>query len=414
MITISSLPFAAFILAGTTSGAPAPTPGAAAPAAAPAAATKAGAEQAVTPPISVTVTNPLAAPRARETIALGLASLAKTAPGFALKTALVVDATGKPVLSQLVDLDGDESPDEIVFQTDLGAKETKTFKVTVGKRGPAARADYKAYGRFVRERHDDFAWENDLVAHRVYGPDLETCKQEPLTSSGVDTWVKRVPKLIVNDWYMTDDYHQDHGEGADFYGVGKTRGCGGLGIWANGKLNVSKNFTHSRVLAQGPIRLVFELTYAPWEAGSMRVAETRRVVLDAGTHFNRIESAFTGAAGALFVGLGISKHKDSAVKVDGKRGWMRTWEPLDDGKSGNLGCAIVLPPDAKSQEQHLDGDYLLVTATPASGLLTYYAGSGWDRGGSVADATAWAKQVQSLADRLAAPVKVTLAVAKAK
>ena len=37
-------------------------------------------------------------------------------------------------------------------------------------------------------------------------------------------------KLVVNDWYMTDDYHQDHGEGADLYGVGKSRGCGGLGI----------------------------------------------------------------------------------------------------------------------------------------------------------------------------------------
>ena len=402
MITISSLHLAALILAGTVPGAPSPTPPAAVPTPA---------------PISVTVTNPLAAPRSRETIALALAALAKVAPGFELKTALVVDAAGKPVLSQLVDMDGDETPDEIVFQTDLGAKETKTFKITVGKREPASREDYKAYGRFVRERHDDFAWENDLVAHRVYGPDLETCKKEPLTSSGVDTWVKRVPKLIVNDWYMTDDYHQDHGEGADFYGDGKSRGCGGLGIWEKGKLNVSKNFTQSRVLAQGPIRLVFELTYAPWEAGSMRVGETRRVILDAGTHFNRIESTFTGASAALSVGLGISKHKDSTVKADTTRGFMRTWEPLEDGKAGkagNLGCAIVLPPGAKTQEQHLDSDYLLVATAPASGHLTYYAGSGWDRSGSIRDAAAWAKEVQSLSDRLASPVKVSLAVAKAR
>ena len=33
------------------------------------------------------------------------------------------------------------------------------------------------YGRFVRERHDDFTWENDLVAHRMYGTDLETWRR---------------------------------------------------------------------------------------------------------------------------------------------------------------------------------------------------------------------------------------------
>ena len=407
MITINALHLAAFLLAGTAPGAASPTP-ATAPAA-PAAAQKAAPDA-----ITVTVANPMAAPRSRETISLDSAALVKVAPGFELKTALVVDATGKPVLSQLVDMDGDESPDEIVFQTDLGAKETKTFQLKVGKREPAALADYKVYGRFVRERHDDFAWENDLVAHRVYGPDLETCKKEPLTSSGVDIWVKRVPRLVVNDWYMTDDYHQDHGEGADFYGVGKSRGCGGLGIWANGKLAVSKNFTNSRVLANGPIRLVFELSYAPWTAGSVTVGETKRVILDAGSHFNRFESTFTGAKGGLAVGLGISKHPGSTVKVDAKRGLMRTWEPLEDGKSGNLGCAIVLPPGLTAREQHIDSDYLLVASAPASGRLTYYAGSGWDRAGSIKDATAWAKEVQGLSNRLAAPVKVTLAVAKAK
>ena len=98
------------------------------------------------------------------------------------------------------------------------------------------------YGRFVRERFDDFVWENDLVAHRMYGPALETAAKEPLVSSGIDTWVKRAHRLVVNDWFMTGDYHRDQGEGADFYGVGKSRGCGGLGLWAGGKLNVSKNF----------------------------------------------------------------------------------------------------------------------------------------------------------------------------
>ncbi len=113
-------------------------------------------------------------------------------------------------------------------------------------------ADYRVYGRFVRERHDDFAWENDRVAFRIYGQALETFEKEPLTSSTVDAWSKRTRRLVLNDWYLVDDYHRDHGEGGDFYSAGRTRGCGGSGLMVDGALAVSKNFRSSRVLASGP------------------------------------------------------------------------------------------------------------------------------------------------------------------
>jgi hypothetical protein len=307
----------------------------------------------------------------------------------------------------LVDSDGDETPDQIVFQTDLGPSESKALKLRVGERASAVEADYKAYGRFVRERHDDFAWENDLIAHRMYGPDLETCKKEPLTSSGVDVWVKRVPKLVVNEWYMTDNYHQDHGEGADFYGVGKSRGCGGLGIWSGGKLQVSKNFTGTRVLANGPIRLVFELTYAAW--GTARVAETKRVTLDAGSHFNKFESTFKGGKGSLSFAIGIAKHPGGVVEIDDKAPWMRVWEPLNEGKSGNLGTAIVLPMGAKVEAQQTDLDFLLVTPAPKSGPLTYYVGTSWDRTSAAGGAANWTKEAQLLSSRITNPVQIKLA-----
>ena len=206
-----------FALAGLLAPASASAaPASQSPAAATPAAQAAAAIADRTDVVVVTLTNPLAVKRPAETIALASADLVKLVPGLDLKKLQVVDAKGKLVLSQLVDSDGDETPDQIVFQTDLGPSESKALKLRVGERASAVEADYKAYGRFVRERHDDFAWENDLIAHRMYGPDLETCKKEPLTSSGVDVWVKRVPKLVVNEWYMTDNYHQDHGEGADF------------------------------------------------------------------------------------------------------------------------------------------------------------------------------------------------------
>jgi len=167
------------------------------------------------------------------------------------------------------------------------------------------------------------------------------------------------------------------------------------------------------VLANGPIRLVFELTYAPWEVGAnSSVAETKRVVLDAGSQFNRYESTFTGQKGAMAVGIGIAKHPGSTVKMDARGGAMRVWEPLDGGKSGNLGTAIVTPAGAKLEEHHGDLEYLVVTGAPASGRLVYYAGSAWDRGGRIHDEAAWAAEVQGLSARLAAPVKITVSVDK--
>ena len=172
---------------------------------------------------------------------------------------------------------------------------------------------------------------------------------------------------------------------------------------------MSKNFTSSRVLANGPIRLVFELTYAAWGPGGAQVTETKRVTLDAGARFNRFESNFKGSKGAMSVALGIAKHPGSVVEVEGKAGIMRVWEPLNSGASGNLGCSIVLGPGSQTETQQTDADYLLVTSAPKSGPLIYYVGTVWDRASRIADAAGWKQEAQLFASRLAKPVQVSLA-----
>src|SRR5689334_10904290 len=73
--------------------------------------------------VTITAANPSAFARTRETIALSGSELSKLAPGFELKKALVIDSGGRPVLSQLVDMTGDDEPDELVFQADFGPGE---------------------------------------------------------------------------------------------------------------------------------------------------------------------------------------------------------------------------------------------------------------------------------------------------
>ena len=125
------------------------------------------------------------------------------------------------------------------------------------------------------ERKDDFAWENQLVTYRIYGPALQATGE---ITSGIDVWSKRIPHFIIDDFYKRDaegsrthdpalSYHKDNGIGVDSYDVGPTQGCGGTAIYANGRLYPSKNYAHVRILAQGPIRFAFEATYEPWNAG---------------------------------------------------------------------------------------------------------------------------------------------------
>ena len=375
----------------------------------------ASAAQAAPAAVSVKVHNPLATARGPETVTVTIAELRKHAPALEAAKLVVLDDKRQPVLSQLVDADGDDTPDELVFQATLGAKQDKLFTVEAGARQPAPRDAYKAYGRFVRERHDDFAWENDRVAHRMYGPDLEIWKKEPLTSSGIDVWVKKTNRLVVNDWYMTDDYHHDNGEGADFYSVKTSRGCGGVAILTGDKPSVSRNFVTSRVLANGPIRLVFELGYAPFDAGGpgVKVTETKRITLDAGTNFNRIASTFKvegGAAPKLDVGVGIGKHPNADLKTD--KAWMRTWEAVKDDNS-SLGCAVVLPPGAAGTIKSTDLDTLVVAKASPNAAFVYYMGTEWSkRPGGAADAAAWTKTVQDEARDVAAPVKVVVSAKK--
>jgi rhamnogalacturonyl hydrolase YesR len=361
--------------------------------------------------VALVVENSLSEARGTETIAVKLSELLRIVPTLEAAKLVVLDSAGRAVLSQLVDTNGDEAPDELAFQVTLDANEAKTFRIQPGERKAFRVDDYKVYGRFVRERHDDFAFESDRVAHRMYGPDLETWKKEPLTSSGIDVWAKRTKRLVINDWYLTDDYHRDNGDGADLYSVNKARGCGGLGIWDGGKLWVSRNFVKSKVLANGPLRLIFELEYAPYEAGAggAKVSETKRITVDAGRNFNRFESHFKleGGARPKTVGIGIAKHAGGKAALDKPLGLLHSWEPFK-ADNGNLGCGVIAAPETVDGVQDSELDVLLLANVPPTGPEAYYVGFGWDKSGDFADEAAWLKYAQGFARALRSPLRVSL------
>lgn len=361
-------------------------------------------------PLTVKVANRLPLARARQTIELSARDLTPLGAKD-LRTIHVQDAAGKEILCQAVDTDYDEyrNPDQVIFQADLGPGETKIFKVSAGRKQEYTGQDFKAYGRFVRERFDDFAWENDRIAHRMYGKALETWKGEPLTSSAVDIWSKRVSALVIDRWYMTDNYHADTGEGCDDYSAGASRGCGGTGLWAANQLWVSRNFVDSRVLANGPIRVMFELVYEPFDVNGIKVSETKRITLDAGRQLDRFQSFYHGAGARepLVPAIGFKKVPGAQKEFNPERGWLVIWEPMAN-RMGMQGLAAVVERGAAGSLTEDKLNTLWPVDAGPDNAITYWAGFAWDKAGYITTAEAWKTYVDRVAQEQRSPLGISV------
>src|SRR5699024_9190524 len=120
----------------------------------------------------------------------------------------------------------------------------------------------KTYCRYVPERKDDFAWENDRIAFRAYGKALEGTNED---AHGFDVWVKRTDQPVLNRRYKGNDYHNDHGDGLDYYHVGLTLGAGNIAPYTNDSIRYPGNYRKWKVLDNGPIRSTFQLFYDSWK-----------------------------------------------------------------------------------------------------------------------------------------------------
>ncbi|MGN6552542.1 MAG: DUF4861 family protein [Verrucomicrobiota bacterium] len=361
--------------------------------------------------LTVKAVNKLPIARASETLELSRTSLEPI--GVELDRIHVKDASGKELMVQAVDTDYDalHNPDILIFQSDFAPGETKTFTVTAGSKHRYSKDQYKAFGRFVRERFDDYAWENDRIAHRTYGKALETWEGEPLASSTIDIWSKRTPRMVINDWYLTDNYHADAGEGADYYSAGLSRGDGGSGLWALDQLWASRNFVESRQLANGPIRVMFELVYEPFNVNGTSVSEVKRVSLDAGhqlDHYVSTYKPFTLKPSPLTVAIGLKKVVGEQKQLNPEHGWLAKWEKVEKN-AGNQGLAIIVNPKNFDKQVEDRLNLLLLTKVPANNTLEYWAGFCWDKAGQITTAEAWSKYVDEFAQAAASPIQVTVA-----
>ena len=379
--------------------------------------------------LTITATHDLAIARPSETITVPWAEVNRALPNALLQKLAVKDAAGHLLPYQVTNIAPQaKDPEkkgvaygELIFQYDFAAGE-KSATFTVEKTEAVAPVfPTKVFARSVPERLDDFAWENDRIGHRTYGPALAAPTEpgvgkEVLVTSGLDIWCKRVSYPIVDRWYNKghDHYHTDEGEGMDMYNVGPSRGCGGIGVWDGTRLHVSGNYKSWRVLANGPVRAVFELTYDTWAANGVFVSETKRFTIDAGHNLDRIESTFaaSGKTSELTIGIGLNKNPVDkgqeariALAQTATDGAITQW--IAQKTNGELGTAVILPDAAFAGFAEDDRNQLILAKVTPGKALTYYAGAGWSRAGEFTTQQAWLDYVAACAARVRAPVQVS-------
>jgi hypothetical protein len=384
-----------------------------------------GASAATATGATVTVTHQLDGARTAEIIAIPFVQIAAVMPEARMYHLVVRDAKGNVLHSQITNYEHDHrgtSYDDLVFAYDFAAGEkraTFTLENVASATPPEAPC---AYARFVPERLDDMAWENDRIGHRMYGTALNTpaALGERLRGSGIDVWAKRVTYLIVDRWYVKghDQFHKDgEGEGLDLYSIGGNRGAGGTGAWDGSKLWTSDNFSNAQLLANGPRRAAFKLTYAPWDAGALgKLTETKQFTVDCGRNFDAVESLFQFAGAETVVAIGLTEHKTAegfpaAVLTRGER-WMSVWE---ESKDGGVGVAAILANDTllagtanTGIDERGNNNHLLLVKAAAGAPLRYFTGAGWSKSGQFADRAAWEDYVKDFAARVSKPLTVTV------
>ena len=256
----------------------------------------------------------------------------------------------------------------------------------------------KVYGRYVPERKDDFAWENEYAAFRMYGPALRP--ENP--SNGVDLWLKARPELVVDSFYYREHvlglpYHINYGKGLDCYKVGHTCGAGGLVVIADNKTWIGGPYDRWEIIEQTPEKFVFRLEYDSLQVGESILQESITITAQSGDPLNRAEVVLTSREelspceainAQLLVGGGIYLHDTIDQVTIIEDGVVYEEDALSDKTAAQMNYdyngsttqgrirITVHTPDATVKEVR-DGNLIAVKPYTIGDTLTYYFGATW-------------------------------------
>ena len=261
---------------------------------------------------------------------------------------------------------------------------------------PEVQQAAKVYGRYVPERKDDFAWENEYAAFRMYGPALRP--ENP--SNGVDLWLKASPELVVDSFYYREHvlglpYHINYGKGLDCYKVGHTCGAGGLVVIADDQTWIGGAYDRWEIIEQTPDKFVFRLEYDSLLVAGHILQEAITITAEAGQLQNKAEVVLTAnsqepIANSLLVGGGIYLHDTvdyhmtipevgyvfyEEDALSDKTASQMNYEYNGSTSQGRIQLSVKTP--GATLMDIVDGNLVAVRPYELGDTLTYYFGATW-------------------------------------
>lgn len=255
----------------------------------------------------------------------------------------------------------------------------------------------KVYGRYVPERKDDFAWENEYAAFRMYGPAL--LSENP--SNGVDLWLKSTPALAVDTMYGRElndhrPYHINYDGNLDCYKVGHAAGCGGMCVVCDNQLYVGGPYSRYEILVQEPERFQFRLEYDSFLVADQIMQASITITAEAGTPFNRADVVLMCPTKIrlpqLYVGGGIFLHDsiDNLLQCNDCQTTFYCEEALSDKQAARMNneyngstsqgrCYVAVHTPGADMITTIDQTALTLRSYDLCDTLTYYFGAGWSR-----------------------------------
>lgn len=257
--------------------------------------------------VIVTLSNPTAELRIDEPVSLHRDSLEVLLGALSDEEVILVsDSTGFPQPSQCDDLTGDGRWDELFFVCDLHPNQmvSLTLSKVDKKKIPYFEPRSHAQLKYSATRNNVFepvtehtrpadhvaqsnpflyqfegpGWENDLVAFRSYFD----------SRNSKDIFGKLTPSMVLDSVGLPGtDYHTLAPWGMDILKVGPTLGAGSLAMRVNDslyRLGPTRE-AHFRLLANGPVRSIIELTYTGWQVAQEGYDVKEVITIRPGTWF---------------------------------------------------------------------------------------------------------------------------------
>lgn len=356
------------------------------------------------PQVNVAVSNGTDLNRTTETVTVEWATLTERIPDLTPANVVVTNEAGEQIPAQAIP-GNVETPTELIFQVQMGPKSEQRF--TIAKGTPVV-WPVRVTGRHVPERVDDYAWENNLVPFRMYGPGLDP----QLKSIGIDVWAKNVERIVtsVDDWF-TRTYHIDQGEGMDCYKVGSTLGCGATAPYVDGKLWLDSNYSTWETIDDGPVRITFKLTYNALPVKDGIIKMEKIISLDYDQYLNKIQTWFTSDSPQLQVATGIIRHDVVSDRVDNECvviSEIPSDSKKDDPKEDGLQHLALLMPEANGTYEVIENHSCIVNQVKPGEIITCYTGGAWSKAGKLATAESWNDYIKNLQQMLETPLQISL------